>query len=254
MKLEIYKEADTIWKKAASKSAPGRLTFETDLYKKLLNFFHVGNYYYGIFNYLAKDFEFVSDDVKALLGYSFPEFNVPFLVGKIHTEDIPYFLNYENRAMDFLIQLPVDKLTKYKVRYDYRVQKNNGEYIRLLQQGMVLEHDADGGILRTLIIHTDITHIKPDGKPILSFIGLDGEPSYIDVDAQEVFVISKAILTKREKQILTLLIEGRQSKQISELLNISRQTVDKHRKNMLNKTTLTNTGELIAKAIRQGWL
>ncbi|MGZ3999990.1 MAG: helix-turn-helix transcriptional regulator [Mucilaginibacter sp.] len=37
-------------------------------------------------------------------------------------------------------------------------------------------------------------------------------------------------------------------------MNISKETVDRHRKNMLNKTGLNSTGELIAKSIRQGWI
>ncbi|HTH31462.1 MAG TPA: LuxR C-terminal-related transcriptional regulator, partial [Lacibacter sp.] len=60
--------------------------------------------------------------------------------------------------------------------------------------------------------------------------------------------------TKREKQVLKLLIEGKPSKEISSLLKISKQTVDTHRKNMLHKKHLSNTGELIGKAIRCGWI
>ena len=44
------------------------------------------------------------------------------------------------------------------------------------------------------------------------------------------------------------------SKEISCILNISKQTVDTHRKNMLHKNNLSNTGELIGKAIRYGWI
>ena len=36
--------------------------------------------------------------------------------------------------------------------------------------------------------------------------------------------------------------------------NISKQTVDTHRKNMVHKKHLNNTGELIGKAIRNGWI
>ena len=61
-------------------------------------------------------------------------------------------------------------------------------------------------------------------------------------------------MTTREKQVLKLLMEGKLSKQISIILNISKQTVDTHRKNMLHKKNLNNTGELIGKAIRYGWI
>ena len=173
---------------------------------------------------------------------------------KSHPDDRPYFLNFEHKAAQFLAMLPIKKLMKYKVRYDYRVQKKSGEYIRVLQQSTAIEHDENGGIIRTLSIHTDITHLKPEGKPVLSFIGLDGEPSYINVDVEKVFTVSNEFLSKREKEVLTLLIEGKLSKEIGDILHISKQTVDMHRKNMLHKNKLSNTAELISSAIRKGWI
>ncbi len=143
---------------------------------------------------------------------------------------------------------------KYKIRSDYRFRKSDGSYVRLLQQGLVLEHDEKGGILRTLIIHTDITGIKDSGKPVLCFIGLEGEPSYINVDVKKIFTVSKDILTNREKDVLRLLVEGKLSKEISDILKITKQTVDQHRKNMLRKNGLNNTRELVVKAIKQGWI
>ena len=83
---------------------------------------------------------------------------------------------------------------------------------------------------------------------------MDGEPSYIDVGSKNIFIESKEELTAREKQILQLLIEGKLSKEIGIILNISKQTVDTHRKNMLHKNNLSNTSELIGKAIRYGWI
>jgi DNA-binding CsgD family transcriptional regulator len=83
---------------------------------------------------------------------------------------------------------------------------------------------------------------------------MDGEPSYFDVTSKNIFVESNDDLTRREKQVLKLLIEGKLSKEISGILKISKQTVDTHRKNMLHKKKLGNTGELIGKAIRYGWI
>lgn len=140
------------------------------------------------------------------------------------------------------------------MRYDVRYKKKNGEYARILYQGVIIEYDENGRLLRSLGVHTDITYLKQEGKPLLSFIGMDGEPSYIDVESKNIFIESKEELTAREKQILHLLIEGKLSKEISIIIDISKQTVDTHRKNMLHKNNLSNTSELIGKAIRYGWI
>ena len=143
---------------------------------------------------------------------------------------------------------------KYKARFDVRYPKKDGSYMRLLYQGVIIEHNEQGRPLRSFGVHTDITYLKKEGKPTLSFLGMDGEPSYIDVDLQDNFSTAKDDFTTREKDILKLLIEGKLSKEIGNILSISKHTVDTHRKNMLHKKSLTNTTELVSKAIIHGWI
>jgi len=255
MKLELFNaEINNIWKKAAGRSPAEQLQFEFELYKKLLSFFHVGDYCFYIFNVALLNLEFVSKEVELLFGYDPSAFTLETLLDKIHPDDHPYFLNFEHKASGFLAMLPLEKLMKYKVRYDFRFRRNDGVYLRVLQQSVAIEHDEDGKIIRTLSTHTDITHLKPEGTPVLSFIGLEGEPSYINVDVQKVFVVSKESLSRREKEVLRLLIEGKLSKEIGDILNISKQTVDRHRKNLIGKNNLKNTAELVSNAIKKGWI
>jgi len=255
VELTVFKEeVNNIWKKATSGSTPKHLSFQLDLYRKLLSFFQAGDYYYYIFNIKTSSLDLVSDGIETVLGYTPSEMTLQFLMDKLHPEDRPLFLNFEFKAVEFLSQLPVEKLMDYKVKFDFRLRRKDNKYIRILHQAIVVEHDPDGLLLRTLGLHTDITHLKPDGRPVLSFIGLNGEPSYIDVDVQKVFSVSKETLSRREKQVLTLLIEGKLSKEIGEILNISKQTVDRHRKNMIGKNGLKNTAELVSNAIKKGWI
>ncbi|TAF77965.1 MAG: hypothetical protein EAZ53_00895 [Bacteroidetes bacterium] len=79
-----------------------------------------------------------------------------------------------------------------------------------------------GGILKTLGVHTDISHLKMEGKPVLSFIGLNGEPSYIDVDIKKVFGTSSGFLSERESQILSLLIDGKEDTVLKKCVKRSR--------------------------------
>ncbi len=255
MKQEPFNlEFNKIFKWLGNESAPSSLKFELDLYKKLWNFFLIGDSYYFIINHHNLSFEFVSKEVENVMGYSPSEFDIPFMNGKLHPDDRSWFLAIGSSIVDFFSQLPLEKLLKYKVRYDIRFRKKNGDYARILYQGILLEHDDNGRFLRTLSVHSDITYLKQEGKPVLSFIGIDGEPSYLDVASKNIFIESKEELTVREKQVLKLLIEGKLSKEISSILKISKQTVDTHRKNMLRKKKLGNTGELIGKAIRNGWI
>jgi DNA-binding CsgD family transcriptional regulator len=236
-----------------NKSAPNLPKLELDFYKKLWDFL-LGDSFYFIMNHQTPSFELVSKEVEDVLGYQASEFDMPFLSGIIHPDDHSWFLSFGICVVDFFSHLAVDKLMKYKVRYDIRVRKMNGSYSRMLYQGILLEHDERGGFLRTLSVLTDISYLKQGGVPELSLIGMDGEPSYYNVASNNIFIESREELTRREKQILKLLMEGKLSKEISCLLKISKQTVDTHRKNMIHKKKLNNTGELIGKAIRYGWI
>jgi DNA-binding CsgD family transcriptional regulator len=175
-------------------------------------------------------------------------------MSQIHPEDVPYFLNFGNEVGKFFSQLPPDKIMKYKTRYDFRVKKADGNYIRILHQGLPIQVDDNGGIVRTLIIHTDISQYKNNTKPSISFIGLGDEPSFIDVKVNEVYKPIKNILSPREKQILILLAEGKSRTAIAEKLFISKFTIDNHRKNMLEKTETNSISELVSKAINEGWI
>jgi len=255
MKLELLNEkAKKIWKQFTSESANNILRLELNLYKKLLEIFQAGSFYYFIFNFQLIEFELVSKEIFSVLGYYPSEVNMQFLMDKVHPEDQMAFLAFEAKIVDFFSNLPVDKLMKYKVRYDLRIKKKDGTYARLLHQVVVAEHDGKGKALRTLGIHTDITYLKQEGKPVLSILGMDGEPSYENIPAEPFLTQKRNVLTEREKQVLRQVILGKPSKEIACVLNIKKQTVDTHRKNMLHKTGCKSISELIGKSIRYAWI
>lgn len=59
-------------------------------------------------------------------------------------------------------------------------------------------------------------------------------------------------LTDRERQVLNLVVAGRNNREIAEVLGISVKTVDRHRTNMMAKTGVHSATELVAYALREG--
>jgi two-component system response regulator NreC len=59
-------------------------------------------------------------------------------------------------------------------------------------------------------------------------------------------------LTAREIEVLTLIAEGRTSREIAEELVISVKTVERHRENIMNKLDIHNRVELVKYAIKRG--
>jgi DNA-binding NarL/FixJ family response regulator len=62
----------------------------------------------------------------------------------------------------------------------------------------------------------------------------------------------ESTLSERETEILKLIVKGLTSIQIGEKLFISRFTVQKHRKNIIKKTKVRSTAELVKYAIDRG--
>lgn len=254
MKSRFFLEAHKIWTEVSGTNEVENLASSIDLHKKLLNIFQAGDYYYFIFNIRQGNFEFVSPEIGKILGLDPKTITAREHLANMHPEDMPYFLNFENKGLEFFRSIPVEKIPKYKIRYDFRLSKPDGTYIRLLHQMVFIQHDKDGNLLRSLGVHTDITDLKPSGRPMLSFIGLEGEPSFVNVAVEEKFKPVKSLLSDRETDVLLLLSNGLSSQQIADRLNISIHTVNTHRKNILRKTDSESTYETISKSIAAGWI
>ena len=63
---------------------------------------------------------------------------------------------------------------------------------------------------------------------------------------------SYELLTTREREVLQLLAEGKNNKEVAGLLNLSLYTVETHRSNIFQKLNLHSGAELILYAIRKG--
>ena len=63
---------------------------------------------------------------------------------------------------------------------------------------------------------------------------------------------SYELLTTREREVLQLLAEGKNNKDVANILNLSLYTVETHRSNILQKLNLHSGAELILYAIRKG--
>jgi DNA-binding CsgD family transcriptional regulator len=67
----------------------------------------------------------------------------------------------------------------------------------------------------------------------------------------ESFTSQKYDLTNREREVLSLLIEGRTKKDISKILFVSHNTIGTHINHIYQKLNVTNRGSVVAKALKE---
>ena len=179
-----------------------------------------------------------------LLGFSKPLLKEN--VTEIHPNDVEVYAAAFRVIMEYLEEnkVSVDGFTHSLC---YRIKKQDGTYARVLRNTSPFELDDKGRLLSNLTILTDISFMKIPNQFHWEFIENGKELTSIN---ELVYGEIRSIYSKRELQIVTLLLEKQESKQIAIELNISRHTVDTHRRKLLKKSGCKNTSELIEYAIQ----
>jgi DNA-binding NarL/FixJ family response regulator len=112
----------------------------------------------------------------------------------------------------------------------------------------MMESGADGFILKNTdseelfhaisVIENGGTYLNPEINQVL----LKGMKEQGEIQKQ-------AHLTKREKEILRLIVEGLSTKQIADQLFLGEETIKSHRKNLMSKLEVNNVAALVKRAM-----
>ena len=112
-----------------------------------------------------------------------------------------------------------------------------------------MEAGADGYVLKCVGINELVKIIKSIWfeKPVISPFLVNLAFGYTKIDQEEQKKLD-AYLTRREKEVLQLVAEGKGNKEIADLLCISTETVKSHVKNIFKKFRVKNRVEATVEA------
>ncbi|KIA86541.1 response regulator transcription factor [Flavobacterium sp. AED] len=205
---------------------------------------------------LTDDHVFVRDGIKSLLEN---EVNIE-VVGEA-TDGLEALKIIEKVKPDLLIlDIRMPNLTGIEVVEKLRAQNNMVKIVMLSMhesEEYVLKSikaGADGYLLKgsskeefLKAVHTVANGGKYFSGDISSIlIGQLSNPSGI-IEAKQT-LDEEQLITKREKEILKLLLSGKGNKEIAEALDISKRTAEVHRFNLMKKLKVKNLMELSNKA------
>lgn len=186
-----------------------------------------------VFDCCTKKFVFVSNNIPQSYGIDserlFINGHEPVLK-IIHPGDIYYGLLVRKKIYSLLSSLSAEEKMKHKMVHEMRVKNVRGEYIRIIEQEQAIELDKSGNIwLMLSVIDVDASHESEITKSHL-YNFETGEQIFIDLsDTLE------EPLTNRELSVLQLMKQGLLSKEIANSLNVSINTINTHRQNILLK-------------------
>jgi len=106
---------------------------------------------------------------------------------------------------------------------------------------IVLETFSDGSVKRMLVSASDVTNISLPGQ-----LNVPTPEELIQLKNRQIF----SGLTIREKEVLQLIVNGMETKDIASNLKLSIETIRKHRSNLVQKTGVKNMEILVALAIK----
>lgn len=185
--------------------------------------------------------------VEMLLGYCENEFDHNLIHTFIHPEDIGMVQRLTKAAIAYVIDR--NMVDDGQMFLTYRVLKKNGEYIKVLRQTNVFEKDNDGRFISNLSILTDISFMSTVNTVDWKFVAnnLDSEEfsEYVRNEYMDFF-------SQHETVIIKYIAEGLLSKEIAELLSISKHTVDTHRRKLLKRSGCKSTIELVSFCQKNG--
>ena len=205
---------------------------------------------------LADDHVFVRDGIKSLLEN---EANIE-VVGEA-TDGLEALKSVEINQPDLLIlDIRMPNLTGIEVVEKLRSQNN------LVKIVMLSMHESEEYVLKSIKAGADGYLLKGSSKEeflkALNTVSEGGK--YFSGDISSILIgqlthpttFSEAkqlisdemMITKREKEILTLLLSGKGNKEIAEALDISKRTAEVHRFNLMKKLKVKNLIELSNKA------
>ena len=211
-----------------------------------------GPFYFYVIDFFDMSLSHISPAIAEIHGFDPQTVTFNDILGAIHPDDVDFVAKAEAIATDFFYQkVGYEKMLSYKTSYSFRFRLKNGEYALFNHQSLMLSLDDNGGLGKSLNIHTRIDHLSNLNTYKISFIGLNGEPSFMNLNPDEENLDVEEF-SKREIDIIKLIGNGLSNAEIAEKLFISVLTVKKHRNNILAKSDSRNTAQLIKNCILQG--
>jgi two-component system nitrate/nitrite response regulator NarL len=205
---------------------------------------------------LADDHVFVRDGIKSLLEN---EANIEVISEA--TDGLEALKMVETTPLDLLIlDIRMPNLTGIEVVEKLRSQNNP---IKIVMLSM---HESEEYVLKSIKAGADGYLLKGSSKEeflkALHTVANGGK--YFSGDISSILInqltnttipketkqtlSEEMVITKREKEILKLLLSGKGNKEIAEALEISKRTAEVHRFNLMKKLQVKNLMELSNKA------
>ncbi|MEZ4983948.1 MAG: helix-turn-helix transcriptional regulator [Saprospiraceae bacterium] len=169
-------------------------------------------------------------------------------------EDLLSFMTYLAIIFPKIFSLAPDQREKFNFTIYARVMNDDNKYKWNSIQYPALYFDENDQFLYGMVLYTNVDHLmKPDAISIMTVLDatVPDKQLFTYYSSKDQQWIEKPYpkTSQREKEIISLLSQGKASKQIADILGITKNTVDNHRQRLLKKFGVQSSAELVIKAM-----
>jgi DNA-binding CsgD family transcriptional regulator len=218
----------------------------------------LGEFYWQIFNnaqpipkilMIGGDVEKLTPtDSIGLINMNYSDFFAFF-----HPDDLNQTLTYVSKIFEMLFGMEAENRSNFNFTIYTRIRNYEGEFIWNSLQYPAIYFDENDTFLFGMALYTNVNHLmKPDAEPRLTVLDSSNKSQQIFTCYSPSNHLGKAVnypkVSQREREIIALLSQGKASKQIGDVLGITKNTVDNHRQRLLKKFNVQSSAELVIKA------
>lgn len=185
------------------------------------------------------------------------EERMKIILGSLHKDYLTFPVESVNWVLSVISKIPFEQKVNMKIHHcGMRFIKNDGAQVRLFSQGVPIQLDEERNFKYTLNYIQNINHLIKRDFPFywirLSY-GLQHE--FVQTFHAEAKEPNKNdLLSVREKEVLRLIAEDLDTKEIAKRLFISANTVGNHRSNMIERLGCRDTTALVQLAKMTGMI
>jgi DNA-binding CsgD family transcriptional regulator len=159
------------------------------------------------------------------------------ILERIEPDDLIKKHSLELQFFHYLKALPLEDRSDYYITSKMRMKDSKDEYT-WVQHRMFYVCNSSGSFWLALCLY-NLSRNDGEDKVSSGVIVNSATGGVISSDSKRY----NNILTKREKEILSLIDKGKMSKDIANMLSISIYTINRHRQNILEKLRVKNSHE-----------
>lgn len=169
-------------------------------------------------------------------------------------EDLLSIMTYIAIIFPKIFSLAPDQRENFNFTIYARIMNDDNEYKWNSIQYPALYFDENDQLLYGMVLYTNVDHLmKPDVTSIMTVLDATMPDkqlfTYYSSTDQQWIEKPYPNTSQREKEIIGLLSQGKASKQIADILGITKNTVDNHRQRLLKKFGVKSSAELVIKAM-----